>query len=73
VSIINAFSQIMLCIYSFIGNVSISQIELLLERVLLRLAEGKTTGSAKRLSHANVLQVMAIEVNLSGLAVKLVG
>ena len=41
VSLINAFSQIMLCIYSFIGSVSVSQIEMVMERVLLRLADGR--------------------------------
>lgn len=41
VSIINAFSQIMLCIYSFIGTISVCQLEVLLERVMLKMADGK--------------------------------
>lgn len=41
VSAINSFTQIILCIYTFIGTISICQIEVVLDRVLLRLAEGE--------------------------------
>ena len=48
VAIINAFSQIILSIYAFLGSVSVAQIEVVLERVLMKLAEGKGVYSAEQ-------------------------
>eukprot|EP00955_Chlamydomonas_euryale_P049468 354260-Chlamydomonas_euryale.AAC.5 len=48
VSIINAFSQILLCIYSFIGTISVCQLEVVLERVMLKMADGKGDGNGMR-------------------------
>ena len=44
VTIINGFSQIVLAIYSFMGSISMGQIETVLEKVLLRQAEGEIEG-----------------------------
>ena len=41
VAIINGFCQTLLCVYTFLGTISIGQIEVVLERVLLKLADGK--------------------------------
>lgn len=40
-SVINGFTQILLCVYNLLGTISIAQIELVMERVLLKLADGK--------------------------------
>ncbi|KAF5842997.1 hypothetical protein DUNSADRAFT_3125 [Dunaliella salina] len=48
ISIISGFCQIMLAIYTFIGTISIGQIELVLEKVLLKLADGKGVSSLEQ-------------------------
>ena len=48
VAVINAFSQIVLSIYAFLGSVSVAQIEVVLERVLMRLAEGKGVSTVEQ-------------------------
>lgn len=40
ISIIAGFTQILLALYSFLGTVSIGQLEAVLQRVLLKLADG---------------------------------
>jgi len=48
ISIISGFCQIILAIYTFIGTISIGQIELVLEKVLLKLADGKGVSSLEQ-------------------------
>lgn len=59
VAVINAFSQIVLSIYAFLGSVSVPQIEVVLERVLMRLAEGKgvTTVEQKEAALEGILDL----------------
>ncbi|MEW5304445.1 MAG: hypothetical protein WDW36_007055 [Sanguina aurantia] len=47
-SVINGFCQVLLAIYKFMGSISMGQIELVLERVLLKLADGKGVTSVEQ-------------------------